>query len=155
MRLEGIAKETLDSNLLRLDALVQSAQDQLAEATGTKLAVMTIAQAMGNFSSAAGKLAQFSGNTITTPLPTAPVLTPFGAQTPETTVAPVAYSPVVLGGSGTGANNDKVVAALRDVVAELQALRSTGADTKAAVEKTAALIDQVTAGGNAMLTETA
>lgn len=153
-KLEGIAKETLDSNLLRLDALVQSAQDQLAEATGTKLAVMTIAQAMGNFSGAIGKLAGFTGNPITTPLPTAPVLTPFGAQTPEPTIAPVVYNPVSYGGGQTN-SNDKVVAALRDVVAELQALRSTGADTKAAVEKTSAILDQVTAGGNAMLTETA
>lgn len=96
-------------------------------------------------------------NPVTTPLSTtAPVLTTYGtADRADAFVAQVtAYNPVISGATSSRTNN-QVVNVLREVVAELQALRTTGADTKAAVEKTTALLDQVTGGGNAMLTETA
>ncbi len=156
-RLEGIAKDTLEANILRLDGILQAAQDQLEEAAGTKLAVMGLGAALGNFAGAVTRLSDVTGNPVTTPLPTtAPVLTTYGtADRAEAFVAQVtAYNPVISATTSSSANN-QVVNVLREVVAELQALRTTGADTRAAVEKTTALLDQVTGGGNAMLTETA
>lgn len=156
-RLEGIAKDTLDANILRLDGILQAAQDQLAEALGTKLAVMGLGAALGNFAGAVARLSDVTKNPVTTPLSTtAPVLTTYGtADRAEALVAQVtAYNPVISGATSSSTNN-QVVDVLREVVAELQALRTTGADTRAAVEKTTALLDQVTGGGNAMLTETA
>lgn len=156
-RLEGIAKDTLDANILRLDGILQAAQDQLAEALGTKLAVMGLGAALGNFSGAVARLSDVTKNPVTTPLSTtAPVLTTYGtADRADAFVAQVtAYNPVISGATSSSTNN-QVVDVLREVVAELQALRTTGADTRAAVEKTTALLDQVTGGGNAMLTETA
>lgn len=156
-RLEGIAKDTLEANILRLDGILQAARDQLAEAAGTKLAVMGLGAALGNFAGAVTRLSDVTRNPVTTPLSTtAPVLTTYGtADRADAFVAQVtAYNPVISGATSSRTNN-QVVDVLREVVAELQALRTTGADTRAAVEKTTALLDQVTGGGNAMLTETA
>jgi predicted RNA-binding Zn ribbon-like protein len=85
------------------------------------------------------------------------VLTTYGtADRADAFAAQVtAYNPVISANVSSSSANNQVVNVLREVVAELQALRTTGADTKAAVEKTTALLDQVTGGGNAMLTETA
>ena len=164
-RLEEAAKVSLETQIAYYDSILEIANMQLEEALGTKLAVMSLGDAMSNFSSAVARLSMVTKNEVTSVLPSLSGIPSFDVGTnyvPNDMIAqihkgeaiiPAAYNP-----SNPKSSQDldsKVVEVLIEVKTILSGIQTTTVEQKIATDKLVKLIDETTEGGTGRLPQPA